>query len=230
MPADPETPWGAVDRYILEHCGPDDPLVADGLRRAASEGLPTIQLSPPQARLLFLLVKAVEARRALEIGTLGGYSATAIARALPPGGRLISLEIDAHHADVARQNLAHAGLLDRVDVRVGPALESLQRLADERTVPFDVVFIDADRVHYAEYLDWAVRLARPGALVLVDNVVKGGAILDDRPTDPQLLGLRRFYERLGRHPGVETIAIQTVGSKGHDGFALGVVRAHPTVP
>jgi predicted O-methyltransferase YrrM len=181
-------------------------------------------VSPAQGKFLYLLAKSTAARHILEVGTLGGYSTIWLARALPADGRLVTLEIDPHHAEVARRNLEEAGVGDRVEVRVGPALDSLAALAKERIGPFDFVFIDADKEHNADYVDAAIDLARPGALILVDNVVREGGVLDDRSTDSKILGTRRLYDTLANEPRLEATAIQTVGAKKWDGFILAVVQ------
>jgi predicted O-methyltransferase YrrM len=219
---DPEL-WKRVDEFVASHMLPEDPALTGALARSASAGLPSIQVTPAQGKFLHLLTRAVSAKRALEIGTLGGYSAIWLARAVGTEGTVVTLERDPHHAEVARTNLQEAGVGSRVDVRVGDARETLPRLASEHPAPFDFVFIDADRPHYDEYLEWAVRLGRAGTLIVVDNVVKEGAVLDPATVDPGMAGLRRFTERLGTDPRLAAIEIQTVGSKGHDGFALALV-------
>jgi len=192
--------WASVDSYLSELLVAPDPALD-----AAREGdLPAIEVSPLQGKLLYLLASLASPRAVLELGTLGGYSTIWLARALAPGGHLTSLELDPHHADVARANLAQAGLADAVSVIVGPALETLATLSG----PFDLVFLDADKQRNAEYLSWAVRLGRPGTLIVADNVIRGGAVLRD------------FFERLADEPRVDATAIQTVGVKGYDGFAL----------
>ncbi len=219
--------WRQVDEYIAEELLPDDPAMEEVLRACGSAGLPAIQITPPQGMLLHILARAIGARRILEIGTLGGYSSIWLARAAGRFGKVTTLEIDPRHAEVARDNFERAGVAAHVDVRVGDARETLHRLAAERAGPFDMVFIDADRPHYDEYLDWAVRLGRPGTLIVVDNVVKEGAVLDPATTDPGMAGLRRFTQRLGASRALVAIEIQTVGAKGHDGFALALVTGPP---
>jgi predicted O-methyltransferase YrrM len=215
--------WTAIDRYLTDQLLPADPLLDAALEASAAAGLPPHQVSPNQGKLLELLARAVAARRILEIGTLGGYSTIWLARALPRGGALITLEADPRHADVARANVARAGLDARVELRVGPALETLPELAAEDAGPFDLSFIDADKASSAEYFDWALRLSRPGSLILIDNVVRRGAVADPATTDPSALGIRRLNQRMAGEPRVSATAIQTVGSKGHDGFALALV-------
>jgi predicted O-methyltransferase YrrM len=212
--------WDAVDRYFVELFHLTDPALEETLRSTERAGLPSIQVSALQGRLLHLLAQVQGARRILEIGTLGGYSSIWLARALPPGGRLISLELEPHHAEVARANLGSAGVADRAEVRVGPALESLAQLQAEGAAPFDLVFIDADKESYPEYLAWAVRLARPGTLIVADNVIRNGTIVDAHHPDPRVQGIRRFFERMAAEPRLEAAPLQMVGSKGYDGWAI----------
>jgi predicted O-methyltransferase YrrM len=215
--------WTAVDRYIADQLlAPDEALEA-ALAANAAAGLPPIDVSPTQGKQLSLLASALGARAILEIGTLGGYSTIWLGRALPADGRMVTLEIDQGYARVARDNVARAGLADMVELRVGPALETLPRLAAEARGPFDMVFIDADKRSTPEYFEWALALSRPGAMIVADNVVRGGAVLDSGSDDPSVEGIRRFYELLAAEPRVSATAIQTVGSKGHDGFAIAVV-------
>jgi predicted O-methyltransferase YrrM len=216
--------WTAVDRYITELLVPADPALDQALRRSAVAGLPAINVSPNEGKLLYILARVNRARRILEIGTLGGYSAIWLARALPEDGRLVTLEADPRHADVARANIAGAGLAGVVDVRVGLALDSLPRVAAEDPEPFDLVFIDADKVNNAEYFGWALRLTRPGSLIVIDNVVRRGRVADAGNADPDVQGVRRLNEVLAAEPGVTATAIQTVGSKGYDGFAVALVN------
>jgi predicted O-methyltransferase YrrM len=214
--------WTAVDGYTNGLLLAPDSALDEALRASAAAGLPAISVAPNQGKLLQLLARSIGARRILEIGTLGGYSTIWLARALPPGGRLITLESDPKHADVARANIARAGLADIVDLRLGPAIETLPRLAAE--APFDFVFIDADKPSTADYFAWAIDLSRPGTLIVVDNVIRNGAVADPASTDPNVVGVRRFYERLAAEPRVSATAIQTVGSKGYDGLAIAVVE------
>jgi predicted O-methyltransferase YrrM len=213
--------WSAVDRYIDDLLLPPDPALDAALEASAAAGLPPHGVSPAQGKLLQLLALMQGARAILEIGTLGGYSTIWLARALPAGGRLITLEADPGYAAVARANIARAGLADVVEVRVGRALDTLPLLAAERLGPFDLIFIDADKRSNPEYLGWALELSRPGSAIVADNVVRGGAVAGG--DDPTVQGVRRFYELLAADPRVSATAIQTVGAKGHDGFALGVV-------
>ena len=217
--------WTDVDDYIEQHVLHHDAILTDALAAADRAGLPEIAVSAPQGRQLELLARLAGARRILEIGTLGGYSTICLARALPEDGYLLSLEIDATHAEVARANLERARLSARVEVRVGRALETLPFIESERLGPFDVVFIDADKQNNPQYVEWAIRLGRPGTLVIVDNVVREGRILDAGSTDAAVRGTRRTYDLLGSHPRLRATVVQTVGSKGHDGFALALVRA-----
>jgi predicted O-methyltransferase YrrM len=215
--------WTAVDRYLTDLLVPADAALAATLEESARAGLPPIAVSPTEGKLLHLLARVHGAREILEIGTLGGYSTIWLARALPPGGRLVTLELDPAHAEVARANVARAGLVDVVEVRVGPALETLPRLAAEGRGPFDLVFLDADKGGYPAYLAWALRLTRRGSLIVADNVVRDGAVIDPASEDPNVLGVRRFLELLAAEPRVSATAVQTVGSKGYDGFAIALV-------
>jgi predicted O-methyltransferase YrrM len=215
-----EATWTAVDNYYADALLGTDPHLEAALEAGRSAGLPGIQVSPLQGALLHLLARASRARRILELGTLAGYSTIWLARALPPEGLLISLEAEPRHAQVARANLDRAGLSEVTEVRVGPALETLPALEGEGSAPFDLVFIDADKPNLAAYLDWALRLTRAGGLVVVDNVVRHGTVLDETDPDPAVQGTRRFVERLAAAQGVTATAIQTVGVKGYDGFAV----------
>ncbi len=215
--------WTAVDRYLAGLLVPADPALDAALADSAAHGLPAINVSPPQGKLLHLLARIHGARTILEVGTLGGYSAIWLARALPPGGRMITLEFDPKHAAVARANLDRAGLTGVVEIRLGPALETLPKLAAEGRGPFDLVFIDADKPSTAEYFAWALKLSRPGTVIVVDNVVRSGGVADPANTDANVLGIRRFLEALAAEPRVTATAIQTVGGKGYDGFAIAVV-------
>lgn len=218
-----EARFQAVDHFITGRLLPADPALAAALDASNKGGLPAIQVAPNQGKLLSLLAQSVGARAILEIGTLGGYSTIWLARALPDHGRLITLELDPKHAEVARQNLARADLAHRVEVRVGAALESLAKLDAERAGPFDLIFIDADKGNYPAYFEWAVRLSRPGTLIIVDNVVRKGAIVDADSTDPNVLGARKLYDIVASEPRVRATAIQTVGEKGHDGLLFALV-------
>ena len=214
--------WTAVDDTIENLFLPDDPALSAALADSAAAGLPEIAVSPAQGKLLTVLARAVGARRILEIGTLGGYSAICLARALPADGRLVTLELNPLHAGVARANIARAGLAERVEVRVGPAAESLAHLAAEGVEPFDLIFIDADKLSYVAYLEGSLPLARPGALLIADNVVRQGRILDPGD-DANAQGAARFNERLAADPRLSAVVLQTVGRKGYDGLAIAVV-------
>jgi predicted O-methyltransferase YrrM len=215
--------WTAVDGYLDGLLLDDDPALDAALEASAAAGLPAIQVSPEQGKLLHLLARVAGARRVLEVGTLAGYSTIWLARALPADGRLVTLELDDRHAAVARANLDRALLGDRVEVRVGPALETLPTLVGGE--PFDLVFIDADKPSNADYLAWAVQLGRPGTVVVVDNVVRGGAVADPDDQRPDVVGTRRLFEALRARSDLDATAIQTVGVKGYDGFVLAVVAA-----
>jgi predicted O-methyltransferase YrrM len=219
--------WSAVDQYLGDLLAPSDPALEQALAASAAAGLPAIHVSPTQGKLLSLLVRSLQARQVLEIGTLGGYSAIWLARALPPDGRLITLEAKPLHAEVARKNIERAGLSGVVEIRLGPALSTLSELAAEGLAPFDLVFIDADKPAYVDYLDWALRLTRRGSLIVADNVVRKGAVADPADNDERVVGVRRFLQRLAAEPRVSATAIQTVGGKGYDGFALALVTADP---
>ncbi|MFD8739456.1 O-methyltransferase [Streptomyces sp. NPDC059618] len=217
--------WNDVDDHFTTLLAPADEVLTAALRDSDAAGLPPINVAPNQGKLLRLLAEIQGARRILEIGTLGGYSTIWLGRALPADGRLVTLEYDPRHAEVARANLARAGLDEIAEVRVGPALESLPKLADENPEPFDFVFIDADKVNNPRYVEWAVRLTRPGAVIVLDNVVRGGAVTDAESTDPSVVGTRAALDLFASHPRLDGTAVQTVGSKGYDGFALARVRA-----
>lgn len=218
-----EQVWSEVDDFLTGPLGLDDPVLAAALADSEAAGLPPIQVSPPQGKLLHLLATVGGARRILEVGTLGGYSTIWLARALPPDGRLVTLELRPRHAEVARANLARAGLTDRVEIRVGPATDTLSALVEEAGDPFDLVFVDADKEGYPEYLEWALRLTRPGSLLVFDNVVRGGRVLDPAPDDSASQGVRRLFARLEEEPRVSATVVQTVGGKGYDGLAVAMV-------
>ena len=217
--------WSEVDRYLVELFVPADPALDAAIRTSETAGLPPIHVAPNQGKLLWLLASALRARTILEIGTLGGYSTIWLARALPEGGRLITLESDPRHAEVARGNIARAGLDAVVELRLGRARDTLPHLVAERAGPFDLIFIDADKTGYPEYLDWSLRLSRRGSLIVADNVVRNGAVTDAASADADVRAVRRFNERLAREPRVSATALQTVGSKGHDGLAIALVVA-----
>jgi predicted O-methyltransferase YrrM len=222
--------WTAVDRYICDHLLDEDPVLDAALAASDAAGLPPIAVTPNQGRLLELLVRIHGARRVLELGTLGGYSTIWLARGLPADGHLVTLEADPRYAEVAATNIAAAGLAEVVELRVGPALETLPELAAEGAGPFDLIFIDADKQNYPGYLEWSLKLARPGTLLIADNVVRDGAILDadtggEGAEDRLLRGVRSLYELIAAEPRLQATAVQTVGAKGHDGFALAVVTS-----
>ncbi|MBA3482601.1 MAG: O-methyltransferase [Pirellulales bacterium] len=220
-----EETWTIVDDYLSDLLVKSDAALEQALAVSIAAGLPAINVTPNQGKLLHLMARAQSSRNILELGTLGGYSTIWLARALPPGGWLITLEYDPKHADVARTNILHAGLADRVEIRVGRAIETLPRIAAENRGSFDFVFIDADKPSTADYFEWALRLTRPGSLIVVDNVVRKGAVVDAVSNDANVQGVRRFLEMAAAEPRVDVTAIQTVGSKGYDGFALALVVA-----
>jgi predicted O-methyltransferase YrrM len=215
--------WSAVDHYFSDLLVPSDPALEAALKASDDAGLPRISVSPTQGKLLMLLAKIQGARNILEIGTLGGYSSIWLARALPQGGRLITLEADPKHAEVARANIARAGLANVAEVRLGRALETLPQLEAEGQGQFDFFFIDADKPSNPNYLAWALKLSRPGSVIVVDNVVRRGSVIDPDGNDPSLLGVRRFTEMLATEPRLSATTVQTVGVKGYDGFAIALV-------
>ncbi|HTY87002.1 MAG TPA: O-methyltransferase [Candidatus Acidoferrum sp.] len=219
--------WTAVDRYLTDLFAPADAILEAALQASAAAGLPPIQVAPNQGKLLQLLAQLQGARRILEIGTLGGYSTIWLARALPPGGHLITLESEPKHAEVARKNIARAGLADRVELRLALALDTLRQLVAEKRGPFDFIFIDADKPGYADYFNWALKLSRRGTCIVADNVIRDGKVIDPSPADPLVQGVRRFHERVAAEPRVTATALQTVGSKGYDGFTIALVTADP---
>lgn len=219
--------WSAVDNYITGLLHGPDPALEAALQASAAAGLPLIHVSPVHGKFLSLLARAQGARRILEIGTLGGYSAIWLARALPRDGRLVTLELEPKHAAVAATNIARAGLEQLVDLRIGRAQDTLRALLAERHPPFDFIFIDADKASYAEYLSLVLPLAAPGALIVADNVVRGGAVADAGSSDPNVTGVRRFNALLAREPRLSATILQTVGSKGYDGFTIALVARQP---
>ncbi|GEK00645.1 O-methyltransferase [Streptomyces sp. NPDC003388] len=212
--------WDDVDFYFSSHLAPEDDALQAALRDSEVAGLPHISVTAVQGKFLQLLAEIQGARTILEIGTLGGYSTIWLARALPADGRLISLEYSAKHAEVATRNIARAGLERIAEVRVGPALESLPKLADENPAPFDLVFIDADKPNNPHYVEWALRLSRTGSIIVLDNVVRGGRVVDTDSREPDIVGTREAIELIAAHPRLSGTAVQTVGSKGYDGFAV----------
>jgi len=215
--------WTAVDRYVTDLFVAPDPALENALATSAAADLPAINVSPAQGKLLHLLARAHGARNILEIGTLGGYSTIWLARALPAGGRLITLEANPKHAAVARANIAQAGLTRVVDLRLGQAIETLPQLAAEKLGPFDLIFIDADKPGYPDYLFWALELSQPGSLIIADNVVRNGEVANAASTDPNVHGVRRYNALLAAEPRVTATVLQTVGSKGYDGLAVALV-------
>ncbi len=216
--------WSAADLYFADLLAPSDAQLDAALAANHAAELPAIDVSRNQGKFLHLLVRITQAKRVLEVGLLGGYSTIWMARALPQGGRIISLEYSQKHADVARKNLDRAGLLDRVQIRVGPALETLPVLAAEEAGPFDLIFLDADKPNNPNYLEWALKLARPGTVIVVDNIVRQGKVVDGGSSDANVQGSRKTVERMAAEPRLSAVVMQTVGSKGHDGFAIAVVQ------
>ena len=227
---DMESLWASVDEYFGQHLLPPDDVLNEALIASTKAGLPAINVTPAQGKFLYLLARIRGARRILEVGTLGGYSTIWLARALPAGGRLITLEIDAAHAAVAEENLLRAGLSDRVQILVAPASESLAKLSAEHAEAFDLVFIDADKVSSAPYFQAALGLSRVGTLIVVDNVVRKGEVIDGATPDVNVQGIRRLTELLAHEPRITATAIQTVGSKGYDGCILALVTALDAAP
>jgi len=215
--------WTQVDRYFTDLLIPPDEIMDAALAANHQAGLPPIDITPLQGSFLEFLVRVSGAGRILEIGTLGGYSTLWLTRGLPEDGRILTLELEPHHAEVARANLERAGVLNRVEVMVGPASESLRALKESGCAAFDLIFIDADKERYPEYLDWALKLSRPGTTIVADNVVRDGRVVDAECGDPHVQGVRRFMEQLAAEKRVSTTVLQTVGTKGYDGFALALV-------
>lgn len=218
-----EKVWAEVDSYITGAIPHNDAALEAAVKANAAAGLPAIDVSAPQGKLLHVLALAVGARRVLEIGTLGGYSTIWLARALPAEGQLVTLEYAAKHAEVARRNLDAAGAGEKVEIRVGAAAESLKALVAEKIAPFDLIFIDADKKNNPVYVQWALKLARKGTVVLVDNVIRDGAVLETNSKDEDIQGTRAMFEAVGKEPRLTVTAIQTVGAKGYDGFVIAVV-------
>jgi predicted O-methyltransferase YrrM len=215
--------WTAVDGYISEKLVAPDAALEAALKANATAGLPSIDVAPNQGKLLHLLARMMGARRILEIGTLGGYSTIWMARALPENGRLVTLELNPKHAEVARANVERAGVAGRVEIRVGAAIESLAKLKEEGAAAFDLIFIDADKQSIPEYVKWAMRLARVGTVILTDNVIRDGEVIDAESADAAVQGVRRMFDLLAAESRLTATAIQTVGSKGYDGFAMAIV-------
>ncbi len=217
--------WEAVDKYFGEMLIPHDSALDDALAAASAENLPAIQVSSVQGKLLHLLARIMGARNILEIGTLGGYSTIWMARALPEGGRIITLEADPKHAEVAQKNFARAGVENKVELRLGKALDTLPKVAADGRGPFDMFFIDANKSNMPEYFEWSLKLARKGSVIIADNVVREGAVLDARSKDADIQGIRRFLEMVGKEKRVSGTALQTVSTKNYDGFALVLVTS-----
>jgi predicted O-methyltransferase YrrM len=215
--------YTAVDQFFMEKLTPADAALDKAVETSIAAGLPPIQVTPTQGKFLHILARSVNARHILEIGTLGAYSTIWLARALPSAGKLISLEANPKHAELSRKNIANAGLSDRVEIRLGLGLESLPKLAAEKPVPFDLVFIDANKDQMPEYFDWAIKLTRVGGFIVGDNVARHGEVIEANSKDPDVHGARRYLEIIGRDPRVISTALQTVGVKGYDGFALSLV-------
>jgi len=217
--------WEAVDKYFDEMLIPHDSALDDALAAASAENLPAIQVSSVQGKLLHLLARIMSARNILEIGTLGGYSTIWMARALPEGGRIITLEADPKHAEVAQKNFARAGVENKIELRLGKALDTLPKVAADGRGPFDMFFIDANKSNMPEYFEWSLKLARKGSVIIADNVVREGAVLDARSKDADIQGIRRFLEMVGKEKRVSGTALQTVSTKSYDGFALVLVTS-----
>ncbi len=220
--------WTAVDQYTTDRLLPRDPALEAALKASEAAGLPPISVSPSQGKMLMLLAQLADASRILEIGTLGGYSSIWLARALKPGGRLITLEANPKHAQVAGANIANAGFASVVEVRLGDAHASIERLVAEGAAPFDLIFIDADKSGIPHYLEWSLKLVHRGSLIVVDNVIRDGALIDAKSEDANVKGVRRLHEMLATEPRLSATTIQTVGSKGYDGFTLALVTMDVT--
>jgi predicted O-methyltransferase YrrM len=220
----PQELWTAVDRYLVETLIPADPILEAALAANAAADLPAIDVAPNQGKFLHLLARIQDARRILEIGTLGGYSTIWLARAVPPNGLVATLEFDPRHAKVAAANIERAGLADRVQILAGPALDSLAQLHASGAPPFDLIFIDADKPNNPAYLEWSLRLSRPGTVIVGDNVIRDGEVANAESADAEVQGVRRFFDLMAADPRLDATALQTVGAKGYDGFSLALVR------
>ncbi len=223
MPKKAKEIWNQVDQYFTDALIPNADDFGAALVANRDAGLPPIDVTPLQGKFLDILVRATGSKRILEIGTLGGYSTLWIARALPDDGEVVTLELESHHAHIAKQNLEAAGFASRVDLRIGPAAESLAVLVQKQVAPFDFIFIDADKASYPDYLQWSLKLSRPGALIVADNVVRDGKVIDPENPDPYIRGVRRFTEMVSAEPRLRATALQTVAGKGYDGFIIAVV-------
>ncbi|UWZ82140.1 O-methyltransferase [Occallatibacter riparius] len=215
--------WAEVDDYLGNLLAPHDPALTRALDANQASGLPSIDVPPLLGKFLDVIIRISGARRVLELGTLGGYSTIWMARALPPDGQLISLEIESKHADIARANLEAAGVMERVDIRVGPAIESLRALLAAGAEPFDLIFLDADKQSLPEYLEWSLKLSRPGTVIIADNVVRDGKVVNSKTDDPHVRGVQRYLELAAKEPRLSTTAMPTVGARGYDGFSISVV-------
>jgi predicted O-methyltransferase YrrM len=224
-----QKPWSAVDQYLVDQFIEPDPALAETLKSSAAANLPPINVSPNQGKLLMILATLMNAKNILEIGTLAGYSTIWLGRALPPEGRLITLEAEPKHAQIARQNIARAGLQNQVEVHQGKALDLLPTLAAEKRNPFDLIFIDADKPNNPAYLEWALELTRPGSLIIIDNVVRDGEVINANSKDPAVQGVRKLNEMIKNEKRITATAIQTVGAKGYDGFAVILVTGSSTI-
>lgn len=220
-PAQDSDKWAQVDAWFSEKLAPQDPELINALNNNAQQGLPTHDVSALQGKMLSLFIQTSRAAHVLEIGTLGGYSTLWMAKALPPKGSVTTIEFNKHHAEVARQNISNAGLSERVSLHIGAALDVLPTLKG----PFDLIFIDADKVNNPHYLEWAIRLSQPGTVIVGDNTVRGGSVIDSESRDPNVTGLRKFIQMISEDKRLDATAIQTVGEKGWDGFVMAVVRA-----
>jgi predicted O-methyltransferase YrrM len=216
--------WTAVERYVVDSVIGSDALLDEVLRANAAAGLPSIDVAPNEGKLLYLLAKIRGAKRILEIGTLGGYSTIWLARSLLAEGRLLTLEVSAKHAEVAAKNIDRAGFSAKVEIRLGPAAESLAKLHEAGAAPFDFIFIDADKPSNPKYLEWALKLSRPGTVIVVDNVIREGEIVDAASKDASVQGVRQLFAMIKTESRIDATALQTVGSKGYDGFVMGVVK------
>ncbi|MEC0178049.1 O-methyltransferase [Paenibacillus favisporus] len=216
--------WEQVDEYIVDRLCPNDRVLDEVIVANRKADLPEIDVTANQGKFLQLLVQIKGAKRILEIGTLGAYSTIWMARGLSEGGRIITLELSSHHAEVAKKNIARAGLEQTIEVRTGDALEQLAQMEKEGVEPFDFIFIDADKPNNPNYLRWALHFSRPGTVIVGDNVIRNGEIADRHSTDPRVQGVRTFYDMLSGHPNISATALQTVGSKGYDGFMIGIVK------
>jgi len=221
----PSHSWDKVDQYITERLIPHDPVLEKVLLANRKAGLPNIDVAPNQGKLLNIWARMKQAQRILEIGTLGGYSTIWLARALPADGHLVSIELDPLYAQVAQSNLSLAQLDGRVELRVGNALDQLALMEEENTAPFDLIFIDADKPNNPSYLRWALRFSRPGTVIIGDNIVREGEVVNENSLDPRVIGVRKFYDLLAEESRITATAIQTVGSKGYDGFVIGIVNS-----